>query len=229
MTTTPYSLTAPLHSEIARVIGAEGGWIGFDRYMALALYTPGLGYYANDGVIFSQMPAAGQHGAAAAGGDFVTAPEMSPLFGQTLAKQVAQALQRTQTDEIWEFGAGSGALAEQLLDERVPLRGICLYPILGMPEWHARDQWTRMGLWDLEREQDVLERRACQPMVDALHFANGRVRRGLRRTGFAPFADVPALRDGARGPGAAEGGPVLSERRARCSSSPSKGASSRSS
>jgi SAM-dependent MidA family methyltransferase len=116
VTTTPYSLAAHLHSEIARVIGAEGGWIGFDRYMALALYTPGLGYYANDGVIFSQMPAAGQHGAAAAGGDFVTAPEMSPLFGQTLARQVAQALQRTQTDEIWEFGAGSGALALQLLD-----------------------------------------------------------------------------------------------------------------
>ncbi len=116
MTTTPYSLTAHLHSEIAKVIGVEGGWIGFDRYMALALYTPGLGYYANDGVIFSQMPAAGQQGASAAGGDFVTASEMSSLFGQTLARQVAQALQRTQTDEIWEFGAGSGALALQVLD-----------------------------------------------------------------------------------------------------------------
>jgi hypothetical protein len=59
-------------------------------------------------------------------------------------------------------------MAEDLLAERVPLRGICLYPILGMPEWHARDQWTRMGLWDLEREQDVLQRRACEPMMAAL-------------------------------------------------------------
>ncbi len=49
------------------------------------------------------------------GSDFVTAPELTPLFGQTLAKQIAQALQHTQTTEIWEFGAGSGALALQLL------------------------------------------------------------------------------------------------------------------
>jgi hypothetical protein len=60
------------------------------------------------------------------------------------------------------------AMAEELLGEGVPLGGICLYPILGMPEWHARDQWARMGLWDLEREQDVLERKACAPMMAAL-------------------------------------------------------------
>ncbi len=71
-------------------------------------------------------------------------------------------------------------MAEELLTEGVPLRGICLYPILGMPEWHARDQWTRMGLWDLEREQDVLERKACRPMVDALRVANRRVARKRR-------------------------------------------------
>jgi hypothetical protein len=63
------------------------------------------------------------------------------------------------------------AMAEQLLGEGVPLGGICLYPILGMPEWHAQDQWTRMGLWDLEREQDVLERKACKPMMAALRKA----------------------------------------------------------
>jgi hypothetical protein len=59
-------------------------------------------------------------------------------------------------------------MAEGLLAAQVPLRGICLYPILGMPEWHARDQWSRMGLWDLEREQDVLQRKACAPMMAAL-------------------------------------------------------------
>ncbi len=65
-------------------------------------------------------------------------------------------------------------IAEALLDEGVPLRGICLYPILSMPEWHARDQWARMGLWDLEREQDVLERKACRPMLTALRHAQQR-------------------------------------------------------
>lgn len=87
-------------------------------------------------------------------------------------------------------------MAEQLLGEGVPLGGICLYPILGMPEWHARDQWTRMGLWDLEREQDVLERKACGPMLAALRHVHaerggnvGRNERVLRlpRTGDYPF------------------------------------------
>ena len=65
-------------------------------------------------------------------------------------------------------------MAEVLLGEGVPLHGICLYPILGMPEWHARDQWARMGLWDLEREQDVLERKVCGPMMSALRSVQAR-------------------------------------------------------
>jgi hypothetical protein len=77
-------------------------------------------------------------------------------------------------------------MAEHLLAHGVPLRGICLYPILGMPEWHARDQWARMGLWDLEREQDVLERKACAPMVDAL--------RAVNASPYAPFGDRPRQR-----------------------------------
>ena len=107
MTTTD-SLTTELSSRIAQAIHGSGGWIGFDEFMALALYTPGLGYYANDLRKLGLMPGSGS--------DFVTAPEMTPLFGQTLARQVAQALQVTQTHEVWEFGAGSGALALQLLD-----------------------------------------------------------------------------------------------------------------
>ena len=70
-------------------------------------------------------------------------------------------------------------LAEELLDEGIPLRGICLYPILSMPEWHARDQWARMGLWDLEQEQSLLARKACEPMLQALEHAQRRWRRGL--------------------------------------------------
>ncbi len=90
--------------------------MGFDTFMAQALYTPGLGYYANDSTKFGTMPHVKQAGDEAAGSDFVTAPEMSPLFGQALCAQIAQALHGTQTQEIWEFGAGSGALALQLLD-----------------------------------------------------------------------------------------------------------------
>ena len=105
--TTPPSLTSTLAARIQEAIQADGGWIGFDRFMALALYTPGLGYYANDSQKFGLMPASGS--------DFVTAPEMSPFFGRALARQVAQALQATETAEVWEFGAGSGALALQML------------------------------------------------------------------------------------------------------------------
>jgi SAM-dependent MidA family methyltransferase len=75
--------------------------------MALALYAPGLGYYTNAGRKFGMLPQTGS--------DFVTAPELSPLFGAALARQLAQALAASGTNEIWEFGAGSGALAAQLL------------------------------------------------------------------------------------------------------------------
>jgi SAM-dependent MidA family methyltransferase len=92
---------------IAREVAAAGGWIGFEAFMALALYAPGLGYYARGDRQFGAMPQSGS--------DFVTAPELSPLFGRALARQVAQALQATGTREVWEFGAGSGALASQLL------------------------------------------------------------------------------------------------------------------
>jgi len=81
------------------------GWISFARYMELALYTPGLGYYAGGAHKF------GDH---ASGGDFLTAPELTPLFGQALARQVAQVLAASQPCMI-EAGAGSGRLAADLL------------------------------------------------------------------------------------------------------------------
>lgn len=106
MTETP-SVTTVLQARLAQEIAAAGGWIGFDRFMAMALYEPGVGYYAHDSAKFGAMPASGS--------DFVTAPELSPLFGLALAAQVGQALERTGTDAVWEFGAGTGALAAQLL------------------------------------------------------------------------------------------------------------------
>jgi SAM-dependent MidA family methyltransferase len=92
---------------IVEQVARGGGWLPFDRYMALALYAPGLGYYANASRKFGTMPGSGS--------DFVTAPEMSPLFGRMLAVQVREALEQTGTHEVWEFGAGSGALALDLL------------------------------------------------------------------------------------------------------------------
>jgi SAM-dependent MidA family methyltransferase len=96
-----------LRARIDAEIEAGAGWLGFERFMELALYAPGLGYYACDDRQFGQLPGSGS--------DFVTAPELSLLFGRALARQVAQALDVTATDEVWEFGAGSGALAAQLL------------------------------------------------------------------------------------------------------------------
>jgi SAM-dependent MidA family methyltransferase len=99
-------------SPLARLIGAaierNGGWLPFDRFMAMALYAPGLGYYARRSPKFGVLPESGS--------DFVTAPELSPLFGRALARQVEQALTASNTREVWEFGAGSGALALQLIE-----------------------------------------------------------------------------------------------------------------
>ena len=107
----PTAPFTPLEQVIAQAITHAGGWLGFDDFMALALYAPGLGYYANDLRKFGLMPGS----APGQGSDFVTAPELSPHFGRTLARQVRQALGATGTTEVWEFGAGSGALAEHLL------------------------------------------------------------------------------------------------------------------
>jgi SAM-dependent MidA family methyltransferase len=110
-----HSLTNDLQTHIAAAIERAGGWIGFDAFMDLALYTPSLGYYAHGSAKFGSLPYTVQDGARVAGSDFVTAPEISPLFGWTLAQQVAEALQVTGTSDVWEFGAGSGALALQVL------------------------------------------------------------------------------------------------------------------
>ncbi len=102
-------MSEKLKAHIVRELEQSGGWLSFDRFMALALYQPGLGYYANDSVKFGAMPGSGS--------DFVTAPELSRWFGRTLGRQVAQALAATGTSEVWEFGAGSGALAQQILTQ----------------------------------------------------------------------------------------------------------------
>jgi hypothetical protein len=61
--------------------------------------------------------------------------------------------------------------AETVLDDEIPLRGVCLYPILGMPEWHDPEVYTKMGLWDLRSRHSASGRVIYQPMLDALHDA----------------------------------------------------------
>ena len=132
------SLTTPLLERVHKAITNAGGWLGFDLFMAMALYEPSLGYYANTSPKFGQMPQAGS--------DFVTAPEMSPLFGETLAQQVAQSLADSGTDEIWEFGAGSGALAEQLMTH-LKRQGCSLrhYHIMDLSGTLRKRQQTRLA------------------------------------------------------------------------------------
>jgi SAM-dependent MidA family methyltransferase len=91
-------------AHLRTLIDAAGGWIPFSHYMEAALYAPGLGYYAAGAMKFG------------AAGDFVTAPELTPLFGRTLAHALAPVLAET-SGEVLELGAGSGRLAVDLLGE----------------------------------------------------------------------------------------------------------------
>ena len=86
-------------------IAAAGGWLPFDEYMQIVLYEPGLGYYS-----------AGAH-KLGAGGDFTTAPEISPLFGQCLAAHCDEVLRALGGGDVVEIGAGTGRLACDVLLE----------------------------------------------------------------------------------------------------------------
>jgi len=121
-----------LVGRIATELRTHDNWLPFARYMELALYEPQLGYYAA--------------GAAQLGrsGDFVTAPELSPLFGRSLARQLAALLR--PGDAVLEFGAGSGALAAQLCDELAALgAGAPPYLILETSRGLRERQRGRLG------------------------------------------------------------------------------------
>ncbi len=96
-----------VQEKICMEITAAGGWIPFSRYMELAIYAPGMGYYCGGTAKFGND------------GDFVTAPEISSLFGRTIARQALQVFEVLGDDNsnILEFGAGSGKLALDLLLE----------------------------------------------------------------------------------------------------------------
>ncbi|NBC47886.1 MAG: SAM-dependent methyltransferase [Gammaproteobacteria bacterium] len=94
---------AELEELIGRTIDEAGGWLPFDRFMDLALYAPGLGYYVAGAQKFG------------AEGDFVTAPEISPLFARCLASPCRRVLGELGRGDVLELGAGSGAFAAELL------------------------------------------------------------------------------------------------------------------
>lgn len=140
--------SARLVERIRDEIEAHGGWISFERYMQMALYEPGLGYYSA--------------GAAKLGarGDFITAPEISPLFSRCIANQCAEILERMDGAAVLELGAGSGVMAADVLLElasqgRAPQR----YLILEVSA-------------DLrERQRELLVRRAPQ-LVERVAWLN---------------------------------------------------------
>lgn len=104
----PLTAEEAIHGEkvaahLRELVDEAGGWLPFSRFMQEALYAPGLGYYATGRVQFDST------------GDFVTAPELSPLYAHCLARQVAEILERCSGGDVVEFGAGSGRMAVDLL------------------------------------------------------------------------------------------------------------------
>ena len=121
-----------LLKQIRRAIEQTPHGIPFDRFMEMALYAPGLGYYVAGSRKFGEA------------GDFITAPEVSPLFAQCMARQAMPVLQKLEGGSVLEFGAGSGRLAADMLAELERLD--CLpdsYAILEIsPELQSRQKET---------------------------------------------------------------------------------------
>lgn len=97
--------SARLVARIRAEIDASEGWISFARFMEMALYEPGLGYYSAGATKFGAQ------------GDFITAPETSPLFSRCLARQCAEILGSLGGGAVLEIGAGSGTMAADVLNE----------------------------------------------------------------------------------------------------------------
>jgi SAM-dependent MidA family methyltransferase len=183
-------LTGDLRADIS----AAGGWIGFDRYLETVLYRPALGYYSGGSRKFG------------AAGDFVTAPETSPLFGACIATQVAQWFEAVAHDVI-EFGAGSGAMAAQVLNEltRLGARDVTYRIVELSGELRDRQRRTIEMLapaqvdrvrW-LDRMPDVLSGVVlANELLDAMPVRLFHLQRGeLFERGVAAADDPPGGRD----------------------------------
>jgi len=124
------------HQALAALIADHDNFLPYDQWMQAALYAPQMGYYTGGSTKFHYA------------GDFTTAPELSPLFGQCLAKQVAQILQHCPEPKVFEFGAGSGALAASVLTTLDQMGHTATpYMILELsPSLRARQQ-ERLASW----------------------------------------------------------------------------------
>ncbi|HEY3785582.1 MAG TPA: SAM-dependent methyltransferase [Steroidobacteraceae bacterium] len=164
-----YSILPPLsdeerqHSAAAAALIRErleeaGGWLSFERFMELALYAPGVGYYSAGSVKLG------------AGGDFVTAPELSDLFGRCIGRQCAQVL-RQSGGEILEIGAGTGRMAAVVL-QSLAEQGVLpsRYAILEVSADLAERQRSRIERLPQELRERVtwLDRLPSAPIVGCL-------------------------------------------------------------
>lgn len=108
--------SARVQAAVLAAIDAAGGWLRCDDFLQCVLYAPGLGYYSAGATKFG--PA----------GDFITAPELSRLFGYTVARQCAAVLQELRaagsTPQLLELGAGSGRLAAAVLERLDALQAL---------------------------------------------------------------------------------------------------------
>ncbi len=155
---TSQALAARLRAEIE----GAGGWLGFERYMQRVLYEPGLGYYSAGSVKFGQA------------GDFVTAPELSPLFGRMLAAQIAPLLRQLSGPTVLELGAGTGALAAQLLDSlrRQGLADVGYLILEPSADLRERQKATLAGFAGQVRWLDALPAKPLQAVVVANEVAD---------------------------------------------------------
>jgi len=140
----PHSILPPLSADeqqhsaavaamLREAIGKSDGWLSFERFMDIALYAPGLGYYSAGSAKIGPS------------GDFVTAPEVSDLFSRCVARQCAEVLARTG-GEILELGAGTGRMAATLL-QSLAAAGVVpdAYSILEVSADLAERQRERLG------------------------------------------------------------------------------------
>ncbi len=124
-----------LHEVISSEIHANGNWMGFDRYMELALYAPGLGYYSAGAVKFGHA------------GDFVTAPLVGPLFARCMARQCGEILRTMKPADdriVVEYGAGTGEFSRDFLQEAEETRSLPdeYWIIEPSPDLRVRQQST---------------------------------------------------------------------------------------
>lgn len=135
-----------IQAHLRQQLEQAGGWLPFEQFMHEALYAPGLGYYAAGSRKLAQAEeSAGQS-------DFITAPELSPLFGQTLATPVADVLRQANSLHVLEVGAGTGALAASLIPALAELGLQVRYSILEVSADLRQRQQQRLASLGLQAD-----------------------------------------------------------------------------